>query len=89
MTQTRNTPEVPDTPGVHKQAGRPRGSVALLPTARALLLPPSGRRQLAAAVVLRCPHCRRSHLHRGGKLNASVRWSGCRPAREYVLAVRL
>jgi hypothetical protein len=64
---------------------RGRGS---LPAARALLLPATGRRNLHAAVVLRCPYCRRSHLHRGGsQLASSVRSSGCNPSREYILKV--
>lgn len=61
----------------------------LLPMARALLLPRSGRRSLDAAVVLKCCYCRRSHLHRGFDLNGAVRESGCSPRREYVLVVRL
>lgn len=28
MARTRNSPEVPDTPGLHKQAGRPGDSVS-------------------------------------------------------------
>jgi hypothetical protein len=58
-----------------------------LPTARALLLPAAGRRGQDAAVVTLCPWCRRTHLHRGHQLDGAVRESGCRPARDYVLAV--
>ncbi|MEU8608769.1 hypothetical protein AB0C29_12295 [Actinoplanes sp. NPDC048791] len=59
-----------------------------LPTVRALLFPATGRRTLDTAVVTRCPWCCRTHLHRGADLNGAVRESGCRPARDYVLAVR-
>jgi hypothetical protein len=59
-----------------------------LPVARALLLPRTGRRRMDVAVVLRCVFCRRAHLHRGNDLDGAVRESGCRPARDYLLAVR-
>lgn len=69
----------------------PQGNrrAASLPTARALLLPRAGRRGMDAAVVMRCPLCRRSHLHRGYRLDGAVRKSGCRSSREYILVVRL
>jgi hypothetical protein len=63
-------------------------TTASLPAARALLLPATGRRHWDVAIVLRCPWCHRSHLHRGGRLNGAVRASGCNPAREYQLAVK-
>jgi hypothetical protein len=68
----------------------PQGSPAStpLPTAEALLLPRTGRRTMDAAVVLRCVYCKRSHLHRGYKLNGAVRPAGCHRALEYVLLVR-
>jgi hypothetical protein len=58
-----------------------------LPTARARLYPATGRRTLDAAVVPRCPWCRRTHFHRGARLDGAVRESSCSPRREYVLAV--
>ncbi len=67
--------------------GQGNADASVLPTVRALILPATGRRRMDAAVVLRCEFCRRSHLHRGYRLNGAVRESGCWPKREYVLAV--
>lgn len=55
--------------------------------AQALLVPAAGRRQFDVAVVTRCPWCLCGHVHRGADLHGAVRESGCRPGREYQLAV--
>lgn len=58
-----------------------------VPVAAAQLYPATGRRHLNVAVVTRCPHCLRSHLHRGRDLDGAPKVSGCNPGRPYILAV--
>jgi hypothetical protein len=80
MPQTRQTPGAGQAPG---------GSSKVIATTVAivnLILPPAGKRRMAVAVV-RCPFCRRPHLHRGYRLPGAMRRPSCSGRRQYVLEV--
>ncbi len=66
--------------------GDPSADDRQLLVATAVLLAPSGRRQLAVLVVARCPHgCGGVHLHRG---QPGIRQAGCGKGEYKVIAVR-
>lgn len=64
-----------------------------VPIARATAYVPAGRRKRYAAVVERCPHCRRAHLHYGDRwhdLSAVIKVGSCGRAYElHLRALRL
>lgn len=88
MPQTeRSGPHHRGRPGTTFTEAQGNPIPASVPTAVAMLVPATGRRQFDVAVVTRCPWCLAGHVHRGNHLDGAVRESGCRPAREYQLAV--